>query len=90
MRTGDVVSSISAEEVREQLKTMARKMAADTSGVVVELIKAGSNALIETIAAVFSDVLDPKGDAPTVWKETRLKVLIKKGDARIAILPLLY
>lgn len=77
--TAEVVEPISVNELRERLKTMAKKKAADTKGVVVELLKAGSTKLLESMAAVFNDILDPGADVPSVWKETTLKVLFKKG-----------
>ena len=76
---------------------MGKRKGADSKGVVAELIKAGSEELIDTIATVFSDILEPNAKSPKDWKQTRLKVLFKKGDSRkaenyrpIAILPILY
>ena len=76
---------------------MANGKSGDTRGVVAELLKLRSDSMIEVIAVIFSDILDPRSAAPQSWKETRLKVLFKKGDRcsvdnyrPIAVLPILY
>eukprot|EP00973_Karenia_brevis_P033988 4690318-Karenia_brevis.AAC.1 len=76
---------------------MAAGKSADTNGVVVELLKHSGEGLLQVIADVFSDVLQPQAIFPEYWKNTRLKVLFKKGDPTltenyrpIAILPILY
>jgi len=91
------VVAISATEVKDQLKSMSNKKSPDSNGVVAELLKQGSDKLIENIATLFSDILNPAAVVPEYWKQTRLKVLFKKGDAKsvdnyrpICIVPILY
>ena len=88
---------IQPEEVKLQLKTMSNGKSADTRGVVVELLKHSGERMLELIANVFTDILQPGGQTPDQWRQTRLKVLFKKGDPRnvenyrpISILPILY
>ena len=49
------------------------------------------------VAQLFTDIMDPSAQIPADWKETRLKVLFKKGDPQmpdnyrpIPILPILH
>ena len=76
---------------------MKKRKAADSRGIVVELLQCGGEELFELIAEIFTDVLQPQAEVPSNWKETRLKVRMKKGDAQlpenyrpIAIIPILY
>ena len=64
---------------------------------MVELLKGGGQIFVQLIADVFTDVLQPKTDVPSYWKETRLKVLFKKGDPTLpenyrptAVIPPIY
>ena len=75
---------------------MSKRKAADSSGIVVEMLQAGGTALREAIAELFTDVLNGEED-PASWRETRLKVLYKKGDPKlpenyrpIAVISILY
>ena len=94
----DIVSErISLDDVRKQLHAMASRKAADSKGIVAELLKHSSDKLLEAIALLFEDVVKPQAMPPESWKQTRLKVLFKKGDPRnvenyrpISVLPILY
>lgn len=75
------------------MKKMSRKKAADKVGMVVEMLKDGGAALM----AAENYVLEAEMAPPQSWKESRLKVLMKKGDPRclenyrpVAILPILF
>jgi len=53
--------------------------------------------MLHMLAEVFSDVLKVDAETPESWKQTRMKVLFKKGDPRqaenyrpISILPIIY
>lgn len=76
---------------------MAKRKAGDQAGQVVEMLQRGGRRLHESLAELFNDLLDPVSEPPEYWKETRLKVLFKRGDHTepgnyrpIAILPILY
>eukprot|EP00973_Karenia_brevis_P051122 7100371-Karenia_brevis.AAC.1 len=76
---------------------MARKRAAHQAGIVVEMLQSGSNALLEIIAAMFTHLLQGKGEAPESWKKSLVIILHKKGDTKtldnyrpITLLPILY
>ena len=60
---------------------MAKKKAADSSGVVAEMLQHGGQGLLEFLSEIFNDVLMHEAD-PKSWKETKLKMLHKKGDAK--------
>ena len=88
---------VATEEVKDQLKKMQRRKACDPNVVVAELLKESGEVLCGAIAEVFTDVMLPESEVPAYWKETRLKVIHKKGDQQnpenyrpIAVLPILY
>ena len=90
-------SPITANELRGQLQKTANGKSADSKGVVMELLKHSGDDFLEIVAQVFTDILDPVSEIPEYWKQTRLKVLFKKGDPQlpdnyrpISILPILY
>ena len=85
------------EEVEEELKKMLKRKACDTNGMVAEFLKASGEPMRKVVADVFSDLLKPPAEVPNYWRETRLKVIFKKGDPQnpenyrpICILPILY
>ena len=80
--TGTSGIQVSAEELRAQLITMANGKCADTRGIVAELLKHASDNMLDNIATIFSDILKVGAATPEYWKESRLKILFKRGDAR--------
>jgi hypothetical protein len=88
---------VTAAEVKECLKGMAKKKAKDAKGVVVEMLQNASTEFLDLVASLFTDVLDADADPPSTWKTTRLMVLFKKGDPKdasnyrpISLLSILY
>lgn len=91
------VRDVDADEIEELLWKMAKRKAGDQAGLVVEMLQRGGRRQHESLAELFNDLLDPASEPPEYWKETRLKVLFKRGDhaepgnyRSIAILPILY
>ena len=91
------VKPATADDVRRQLQKMKTGKAADDNGIVAELLREGSNLLIEVITELFSAVLIPGVVVPEYWKASSIRVLLKKGDHRlpenyrpICIIPILY
>ena len=58
-RCCEPAAPISAKEVKEVLNKWLIKKAADSQGVVVEMLQQGGERLIDQIARLFTDVLDP-------------------------------
>jgi hypothetical protein len=61
------------------------------------MLQMGGRSFCGMLVELFTDVLDPEGAPPDSWKQTRLKVLLKKGDIHdpvnyrpISMLPILY
>jgi len=86
-----------ADEVKEQLRKIAKKKASDSAGMVAELLQAGSSTLAQVIADLFNAVLKPIPEIPDVWRESCVKILFKKGDPKkpdnyrpITLLRILY
>ena len=85
------------DELHAALKVMKKGKAQDQVGIIAEMLKDGSDHLLDLILDVFSDVLMLRGMPPNKWKQTKLTVIFKKGDPElpknyrpIAILPILY
>ena len=92
-----IVARVTAEEVTAALIQMAKKKAADKSGIVVEILQEGSEFMIELIADMFSDALQQKAIVPENWRKSVIRVLFKKGDPQqpgnyrpSTLLPILY
>ena len=65
-----------------QLNKMARNKASDDAGLVIEMVQHGSDALLQTILDISNDIIKRVPQAPQVWRESTVRVLYKKGDAR--------
>lgn len=88
---------ITATEIATQLKLMTNKKCADANGIVAEILKHGTDKLLDLLCKLFNDLLKPDMEPPLAWKQTRLKVLFKKGNPLnaenyrpISILPTVY
>ena len=84
------------EELIVQLKAMTNDKCAYTRGIVAEPLKHAGDSILDIIVMFFRDVLQVGVDTPEYWKESRLKVLLKKGDPKapsnyrpVSILPIL-
>ena len=91
------IPDITKDEIKDALKNMAKKKAPDRNGIVVEMLQAGSDVLLEVVAKTFNDVLHNSVMTPESWKLSIIKVLYKKGDPKlsdnyrpITLLPILY
>lgn len=80
----DAVPEFTMEEIRQELKQMSKNKAADSTGLVIEMLQEGSDLLMQTILDIFNQLLKPAPETPTAWKESRVIVLFKKGDPRQA------
>ena len=91
------VPAITPGELRQQLRGMKPRKAADEGGMIAEFLCKGSDKLFEIIADIFTAVMNPRGAVPEYWKASSIRVLFKKGDDRlpgnyrpICIIPILY
>ena len=91
------IPEVKIKEVSQQLQSMKNGKSADSTRIVVEMLKAGGENLTRVIADLFNEVLLEQALPPAEWKHTRIKVLLKKGDPHlpgnyrpISILPILY
>ena len=80
-----------------QLKCMAARKAADSRGVVIEMVQYGGGVLAETLAKIFTAIVTGESGVPDRWRRAVVKVLHKSGDTRdpanyrpICLLPVLY
>ena len=78
--TGDCLL-FSIKEARSQLHIMAKNKAADSGGLVIEMLQEGSDNLLQAVVDAFNDILKPVPQTPAAWAESRARVLYKKGDA---------
>ena len=93
----DRIDRVTTEEIRQQLKKMRPGKSPDDNGIAVQLMRNGGDLLLQTIADIFTAVLDPMTAVPDYWKASSIRVLFKKGDDRlpenyrpICIIPILY
>ena len=93
----DKVPAFTADEVEKAVMKLAKKKAGDQHGIVAEILHQGGKDLYEQLAILFTDVTDPESPVPDNWRESRIKVLFKKGAKEdpsnyrpITILPILY
>jgi hypothetical protein len=77
------VAAFTVEEARDQLKKMARNKSADDSGLVVEILQEASEQLLQTTVEVFNEIFQQDQKAPAAWRKSCIKVLFKKGDAKM-------
>ena len=78
------IPTVTTDEIRNELKLMRKKKAADQAGLVVEMLQYGSDNLFRTISLLFTALLKGDGDPPDTWKESLITVLFKKGDESLA------
>ena len=90
-------TSLPHGELVAALGKMKAGKAKDGAGIVPEMLKHGDHSLHDTILELFNNILVQGRVPPTSWRLTRLKVIFKKGDPKlakkyrpIAILPILY
>ena len=90
------VPEFSLEELKSQLKVMAKGKAADKTGLVIEMLSSAGDGLLRCVAHLFTEVANGR-EAPASWKKSNLSVLFKAGDCRLpenyrplAMLPILY
>ena len=74
---------VTIPEVEEALKTMKNNKTAAEDGLVAEMLKAGGNPLMDTIAGIFTELLFNHMELPESWRKSRLTVLFKTGDRQL-------
>ena len=65
------------------LKKMKNNKTAAEDGLVAEMLKAGGDALLQTIADIFTELLCNRMGTPESWRRSRLTVLFKAGDRQV-------
>ena len=80
-RKGETYPRITAEEVKEQIRTLKKNKAADSRGVSAELIINAGDKLIEKLAEIYTSALDHRAEVPKHWQETMLRLIHKGGDS---------
>ena len=70
-------------ELKHALKSMKRGKAQNEAFIVVNMMKDGTNSLLQCILEIFNDVLDFRDGPPSIWEQTRLTVILKKGDQQL-------
>ena len=85
------------QRISNQLEKMKPGKAADQNGIVAELLRNGSELFLQTVASLFTDVLQPAATVLDYWQASSIRVIFKKGDERlprnyrpICIVPILY
>jgi hypothetical protein len=91
------ITPFTMKELLDSLRKMQTGKAADTSGIVAEMLKQDTPVLHSAILDLFNDVLTLSRPPPDQWNITHLTMIFKKGDPKlpgnyrpIAIIPILY
>ena len=74
---------MTVQEIDAELKKMKRGKAGDWSGLVVEMLKCGGEALKMLLAEMFTNILHGSWETPVAWKQSVVIVLHKKGDTKL-------
>ena len=97
LNSTSTIPPFSIEEFICALGKLKSGKASDASGVISEMIRHAGGPLHMAVLDLFNDILDPQALPPQSWKQTRLKVIFKKGDPLevknyrpIASIPILY
>eukprot|EP00973_Karenia_brevis_P017673 2427123-Karenia_brevis.AAC.1 len=77
------VRAFSMIELTDALKNMGSNKAADSNGIVAELLKLAGEPLWDILLDVFNDILLHGSEPPDSWRKTRLIVIMKKGDPKL-------
>ena len=75
--------AITANEIATAVKKLRNGRTSGDDGLLAEMLKTNHQGLLQFIARVFTDILHGRAETPTSWKESRLVVLFKKGDASL-------
>jgi len=88
---------VSSVEVQQACKRLQKKKTSADDGMVAEMLQTEYRPLLDAIAMLFTDLLNGAQEIPDTWRQTRLIVIFKKGNATspssyrpIAVLPVLY
>ena len=68
------VDDITEEEVKAQLKKMAKGKGADGDGIITEILALGGDDLARELANIFSDVLQGRDEVPRYRKRSKISV----------------
>ena len=95
--TNNKVPELTMKELRRAMQQVKNGKAADSNGIVGEMLKFGGHRLQTTLLNLFNSVLQPDAPTPSSWKHSVIKVLHKSGDRQlpnnyrpIATIPILY
>ena len=80
-----------------QLKLLKKRKARDTKGLVAEMLQHGGDKVVDMLVLLYNGLLKEDALPPESWKTSVVKVIFKKGDAKlpenyrpISILSILY
>ena len=93
----DRIPAFTAQELGKALGQLKTGKAADSNGIVAEMLKAGGHTLREVLLNLYNAITQPSSPSPNNWHHTIIKVLHKSGPPQlpqnyrpIATIPILY
>lgn len=81
--TVEEVEQITVEEIKETLKRTKNRKAAGPGDIPIELVKYGTDRLLEIIAEIYNKCLIEGHDIPEDWNLAHINSIHKKGDKKI-------
>ena len=96
-RDTNPIPSFTPTELDKGIKQLKNGKAADSAGIVAEMIKQGGPRLRDVLLSLYNDVILPDSPTPDQWKTANITVIHKAGDPKlpqnyrpITMIPMLY
>ena len=67
----------------ETLRSMPKRKTCADGQLVAEMLQTDHAGLLDTMAQIFTDLLNGKAEVPASWRKTKLVILNKKGDTKL-------
>ena len=83
VRQASKVTEVTSEELTRALRTLKSGKTGSDDGLVAEMLKTQHGGLIDAIVKLFNSILHDELEVPRAWRETKLKVIFKKGDVEL-------
>ena len=76
-------TEVTSEELTRALRGLKSGKTGSDDGLVAEMLKTGHGGLIDAIVKLSNSILHDELKVQGAWRETKLKVIFKKGDVEL-------
>ena len=81
--TDDCIPAFTSQELGKALGQLKTGKAADSNGIVAEMLKTGGYTLREALLHLYNAIIQPNSPSPSNWHHTIIKVLHKSGPPQL-------